>query len=82
MATKKGQLNFIYDQEGDVLDIAIGASQAAITKEVDDDVFVRMNKKTNAVVGFMILNFSKRFKQDKRASSIPVTGNFELAAKG
>lgn len=77
--TKNKQLNIGYDRESDVLDIAIGHSKPAITVEVGDDVFVRVNEKTKEVLGFMILNFQKQFQpKHKTSTKIPVAGTFEL----
>jgi len=58
METKK--LNFTYDQVGDVLDISIGKPVKAISNEISDEFFIRINSKTKKIVGFSILNFKKR----------------------
>lgn len=68
---------FHYDAEGDILDVSIGAPRPAVSKEIDDDVFVRLDKKTHKVVGFMIMNFEKRSKLGKERK-IPVLAQFEL----
>jgi uncharacterized protein YuzE len=72
------RLAFSYDREGDILDISIGKPRAAISKEVDNDVFVRQDKKTGEVVGFMIMNFEKRFGKLGKEEVIPVSGKFKL----
>lgn len=71
------KLIFSYDKEGDVLDIAVGRPQRAIFDEVAPDIFVRCDPKSNEVMGFMILNFSKRFGE-KKTTSVPVAGHFAL----
>lgn len=68
------QLIFAYDKEGDVLDISFGRPRKAISDEVEEDIFVRLDPKSNEVVGFMILNFSKRFAHQKE-TTIPVVGH-------
>lgn len=71
------KLNFSYDRKGDVLDISLGKSQPAVSEEVQDDFYVRIQPKTKAVVGFMILNFSRR-SQNKKSTELPVFGAFSL----
>ena len=76
MAKVKKQLKFNYDQEGDVLDISLDQARSAITKEIAEDFFVRVDEKTAEVLGFTILNFQKQSKRSKR--SLPIFGHFEL----
>lgn len=71
------KLNFSYDKVGDILDISLGKPQKAISEEVKEDFYVRLNPKTHQVVGFMILNFI-RHSQKKEVSEIPVVGTFDL----
>jgi len=40
-------LNFSYDKESDILDVSIGKPKSAISKEVSEDVFARIDLKTN-----------------------------------
>jgi len=61
---------FWFDKEGDVLDISIGKPQKAVSKEVGEDIIVRMNPKSKEVVGFTILNFTKRFENLKKIEKI------------
>ena len=72
-------LRFAYDKEGDILDIALGRPRSAISREVQDDVFVRLDPKTRTVVGFSILNFTKWFKDLDDVRRIPVTARFGLS---
>ena len=76
MAKVKKQLKFDYDQEGDVLDISLDRSRSALTREVAEDFFVRVDEKTAEILGFMILNIQKQSKRTKR--SLPIFGHFEL----
>lgn len=55
------ELKFFYDKEGDVLDVSIGKPRKALTEEISEDVFVRINPKEDKIVGFMILNFTRSF---------------------
>ena len=72
-------LRFAYDKEGDILDIALGRPRPAISREIDDDVFVRLDPKSKKVIGFSILNFTKWFKDLDDARPIPVTASFSLS---
>ena len=66
----EGKIMFWFDKEGDVLDISIGKPKKAVSKEVGEDVIVRMSPKNKEVVGFTILNFTKRFENLKKAGKI------------
>ena len=72
-------LRFAYDKEGDILDIAIGHPRRAMAREIEDDVFVRLDSKTKKVVGFSILNFTKWFKDLDDARLIPIAASFSLS---
>jgi len=73
------KLNFYYDKEGDVLDVSIGAPKKAISEELSDDFFVRRDPKTNEIVGFMMLNFEKRFNKLGKKESVPIKAIFTSA---
>ncbi|EKD22727.1 MAG: hypothetical protein ACD_83C00291G0001 [uncultured bacterium] len=75
---KSKQFKFSYDQEGDVLDISLDKAKSAISKEVSEDVFVRLDETTQEVLGFMILNFQKR-SNNLKSRSIPISAHFELS---
>ena len=70
------KLIFSFDKEGDVLDISIGKPRKAISEEIKEDVFVRKDPKTKEIVGFMILNFEKRFKKLGVIEEIPLKAVF------
>lgn len=70
------KLKFFFDKKGDVLDIAIGKPKAAISKEIDNDIIVRIDPKTKEIVGFTILNFEKRFEHVHRSETLPITATF------
>ena len=72
-------LRFAYDKEADVLDISLGKPQRAVSREIEDEFFVRLDPKTGAVVGFSILNFEKWFKDLQDVRPIPITAQFTLA---
>ncbi len=64
-----------YDKEGDVLDISVGQPQKALSKEISEDFFVRLDK-NGKISGFMLLNFEKRFKTKRE--EIPIEAEFTL----
>ena len=72
-------LRFSFDKEADILDISIGIPKKAISREIDDDFFVRVDPKTQKVVGFSILNFEKWFKDESDKKVIPIKAEFLLA---
>jgi hypothetical protein len=66
------EIRIAYDEEGDVLDIAIGEPEEAISREVEDDFFLRIKPDSGEVVGFSVLNFRKWFKDPKDVKILPV----------
>lgn len=73
------RLRFAYDKIGDVLDISLGKPRRAIAREIEDDVFVRLDPKSKHVVGFSILNFTKWFKDLDDTRPLPITAHFSLS---
>jgi len=71
-------LRFSFDKGADILDISIGATKKAISREVDDDFFIRIDPKTKKIVGFSILNFEK-WSRDESKKTIPIKAEFLLA---
>lgn len=61
---------FWFDKEGDVLDISIGKPKKAISKELGEDIVARIDPKNKEVIGFTILNFTKRFEKLKDVKKI------------
>lgn len=80
------KLKFILDKNGDILDIAIGKPKEAISREIGNDVIIRIDPKTKEIVGFTILNFEKRFEHMASSETLPITATFghteELEAEG
>ena len=73
------EMRMVYDDEGDVLDVSLGKPLEAISKEVEDDFFLRIAPKTGEVVGFSILNFKKWFKHSKDVKILPVKGELTVS---
>ena len=57
---KEHLMQLAYDREADVLYLSIGEPHPAISREVGDDVLLRIDPQTGAVVGLTVLNLSTR----------------------
>ena len=44
------KLKFFFDKKGDVLDIAIGKPTEAISREIGNDVIIRIDPKTKEII--------------------------------
>lgn len=53
-----------YDREADVLYLSVGSPRPAISRELGDDVLLRLDAETGQVVGLTILNLSTRSSLD------------------
>ncbi len=65
MAEKAGLMQIAYDREADVLYLTVGEPRPAISREVGDDVLLRVDAETGEVVGMTILNLSTRDSLEK-----------------
>lgn len=66
-------LYYYYDKEADVLYFSQGKpSPKSLSKETSEDVILRIHPKTGKVVGFTILNFSRRLKRKNIPISLPI----------
>jgi uncharacterized protein YuzE len=74
-------LKFFFDKKGDILDIAIGEQSEAISKELDNDVVMRIDPKTKEIIGFTILNFEKRFERLENSETLPIAATFSHIGK-
>jgi uncharacterized protein YuzE len=72
------RLRFLFDREADILYLSVGKPRPALSKEVGDDIVVRVDPKNQRVVGCTILNFTKRFGHMKAAESLPLAGELTL----
>lgn len=76
MEAKK--MNFFYDRKGDVLYISIGSPQQAISREVGEDILIRVHPDNDEVVGFTIFNFAERFSNIHEERSIPLSAQLHI----
>lgn len=72
------KLRMFFDKKGDVLDISLGEPREAISKEIGDDILMRIDPETSEVLGFTILNFEKRFERTK-VEIFPLTAKLAQA---
>lgn len=61
-----------YDKEADVMYMSFGEPSKAYGDEVDEGVFARYNPSSHELIGFTIINFSRKFDKRPRAIGIPV----------
>ncbi len=64
---KKEKITIDYDKEADTLYLSFGAPVEAITEE-KGNVGIRINEKTNEIVGITVIGFLKNFGN----SSLPI----------
>lgn len=62
-----------YDRDADVLYLSIGEPRNAISREVGDDVLLRVDPETGVVVGMTIINLSTRFASLDEPATLPVS---------
>jgi len=54
------QITLSYDQEDDILEVALGSrAREAISVEQDDEVFLRLDPDTRELVGLTVLGFKQ-----------------------
>lgn len=55
------ELTLEYDREGDILEASSSIFNGTIiAKDIGDDVWLKVDEKTGAIAGFLILNLLKR----------------------
>lgn len=69
----KTKLYYYYDRKADVFYLSQGKpSPKAQSREASDDVVLRLDPKTKKVIGFTILNFTRRLKQKNLPIALPI----------
>lgn len=75
----KAKISYFYDKEADVFYISKGQPRKSdVSDEVDSGVVARFDKKTKAVRGLTILNFSKRTKESSEVLNLPFDVSFAV----
>lgn len=62
-----------YDRDNDILYLSIGKPRSAISREVGDDVLVRVDPRTGEVVGLAVMNLSARYGDMDDPHSLPIS---------
>ena len=68
-----------YNKDADELNISLGKPQKAISLEVGDEIYVRLNPKTKDILGFTILHFEQRAEKEKKTFALPLMGDLKLS---
>lgn len=68
-----------YNKDADELNISIGKPQKAISMEVGEEIYVRLNPKTKEILGFTILHFEERSTREEKTFSLPLSAHFKLS---
>lgn len=68
---KNNLMQLAYDHEADVLYLSVGQPRTAVSREIGDDVLLRVDPETDEVIGLTILNLSSRTALD----SLPLLMN-------
>jgi len=61
-----------YDKDADVVYITF-ADVKAEAEEIDNGIFARYDPKTKELVGFTIINFSRKFAKRPKEITIPIS---------
>jgi uncharacterized protein YuzE len=62
-------MQIAYDREADVLYLSVGDPRPAVSREIGDDVLLRVDPESGEVVGLTVLNLSTR----EDYGSLPLT---------
>jgi uncharacterized protein YuzE len=71
---KERLMQLAYDREADVLYLSVGEPRPAISREVGDDLLLRIDAKTGEIVGLTVLNLSTRDSE-----TLPIAVDFHHA---
>jgi hypothetical protein len=77
-------LRFSYYPPSDELNIHFGEPRPAISKEIDDGVYLRLDPQTREIVGLTLLHFRRRFGRAKAkplSFALPVLANIKLSKR-
>ncbi len=66
-----------YNKEADELNISLGKPQKAVSLELGDEIYARLQPKTKEIVGFTILHFEER--AGKKFFILPLLADFKLS---
>ena len=72
----KGKMRVYYDEEGDYLEIRIGDPTENYGEDVNDNITIFKDEKTDEIVGIGILNFKKKTSLNNLEIDLPIDINF------
>lgn len=67
----EGEVSIAYDKGADVMYLAFSNVKAE-AEEIDEGVFARYDPETGELVGFTVVNFSKKFTEELKEITIPL----------
>ena len=65
------EMSVSYDRQSDVLYLSYGENREAISEENEDGVLVRRDPRSNEILGFTVVDFSRRFAQSDMPIILP-----------
>ena len=74
------KMKFYYDKDNDILDISVGEPKKAVSKELGNDILIRVLPKTNKIVGLTVINFEQRFSKSSQKQTLPISAEFMAVA--
>lgn len=63
---------FFYDRTADVFYLTLGDPQPAISRELDNDILLRVHPESEQVIGLTILNFTQQCSQSLPGLTLPL----------
>jgi len=66
----KKTIHLKYDPDTDILHLAFGSAKKAISVEREPEVFVRLDPKTQEIVGLTVLSFKNHFLSEKQTLTL------------
>ncbi|MCS6805813.1 MAG: DUF2283 domain-containing protein [Acidobacteriota bacterium] len=78
------KLTFSYYPPSDELNIHFGEPRPAISREIDDEIYLRLDPETREVVGLTVLHFRQRFagaKSKPLSFALPVLAHIKLSKR-
>ncbi len=78
-------LTYSYDKKRDALYVSVGPPREAISREIENDIFVHFAQDTHEILGFTIIDFEKKFTRAKKRGvpslRIPLQATFRMARR-
>lgn len=77
-------LTVVYTPSSDEMNIHFGGVRKTIAKEIEDEIYVRLDPQTREVVGVTILHFRARFgkaKAEPLSLVLPVLAHLKIPKK-